>query len=373
MPTKNPPHSLVLWFAAILFACEGNLWGQVTQRLNLLYVACPGIRNYLEYGGHGILVFDIDRNHQFVRRIPLGGLDPSGKPINVKGICGNATTARIFVSTVKTLQCVDMMTEKLLWEKEYPGGCDRMSMSPDGQFLYVPSFEGPHWHVVDGLSGDVIAKLNPDSGAHNTIVGLDGRFAYMAGLKSPLLSIADTRTHQIVRTAGPFESSIRPFTINGAQTRCIVCINGLLGFEVGDLVSGKKLHRVEVAGFQQGPVKRHGCPSHGVGLTPDEKEVWVVDATNRRLHIFDNLKQPPQQLESIELSDEPGWITFSIDGKWAYPSTGQVIDTATRKIVTQLTDEHGAAVMSEKMLQVQFADGKPVQTGDQFGLGRRTN
>ena len=26
----------------------------------LLYVAEPGIRNYLEYGGHGVLVFDID-------------------------------------------------------------------------------------------------------------------------------------------------------------------------------------------------------------------------------------------------------------------------------------------------------------------------
>ena len=29
----------------------------------LLYVAEPGIRNYLEYGGHGLLVFDIDHGH----------------------------------------------------------------------------------------------------------------------------------------------------------------------------------------------------------------------------------------------------------------------------------------------------------------------
>ena len=32
----------------------------------LLYVAQPGIRNYLEYGGHGIIVFDIDDGHKFV-------------------------------------------------------------------------------------------------------------------------------------------------------------------------------------------------------------------------------------------------------------------------------------------------------------------
>ncbi|MFO1020038.1 MAG: hypothetical protein U0903_05005 [Planctomycetales bacterium] len=36
----------------------------------MLYVAVPGIRNYLEFGGHGIVVFDIDNGHKFVRRIP---------------------------------------------------------------------------------------------------------------------------------------------------------------------------------------------------------------------------------------------------------------------------------------------------------------
>ena len=47
--------------------------------------------------------------------------------------------------------------------------------------------------------------------------------------------------------------------------------------EVGDLKTGKMLHRVEVTGFEKGPVKRHGCPSHGIGLTPDEKELWLAD------------------------------------------------------------------------------------------------
>src|SRR5581483_7570545 len=49
-----------------------------------LYVAAPGIRDYLEYGGHGVLVFDIDHRHKFVKRIPFQGLDPQGKPDNVK-------------------------------------------------------------------------------------------------------------------------------------------------------------------------------------------------------------------------------------------------------------------------------------------------
>ena len=36
----------------------------------LLYVAQPGIRNYQQYGGVGVLVYDIDRDHAFVKRIP---------------------------------------------------------------------------------------------------------------------------------------------------------------------------------------------------------------------------------------------------------------------------------------------------------------
>jgi hypothetical protein len=39
---------------------------------HLLYVANPGTRNYVEYGGVGITVFDIDQNYKFVRRIPTG-------------------------------------------------------------------------------------------------------------------------------------------------------------------------------------------------------------------------------------------------------------------------------------------------------------
>ena len=78
-----------------------------------------------------------------------------------------------------------------------------------------------------------------------------------------------------MRSIGPFGNMIRPFTINGDQTLCFVNVNELLGFEVGDLKSGRMIHRVQVAGFENGPVKRHGCPSHGVGLTPDEKELWL--------------------------------------------------------------------------------------------------
>ncbi|MGH7967545.1 MAG: YncE family protein, partial [Limisphaerales bacterium] len=317
------------WSAGVilgLLCLSGAVLPAQASERRLLYVAEPGIRDYVEYGGHGLLVYDIDHGHRFVKRVPTSGLDEKGKPLNVKGVCANASMGRIYISTTRTVSCLDLETEKPIWEKAYEGGCDRLAISPDGKTIFVPSLEGDHWHVINAVTGDVIQKIVPHSGAHNTIFGLDGRHVYLAGLKSPVLTIFDAGTHEVSGTVGPFSNVIRPFTVNGRQTLCFVNVNGLLGFEVGDLRTGKVLHRIEVPGSKPGHEKRHGCPSHGIGLTPDEKELWLSDAANSQIHVFDATVMPPKRVASIRLRDQPGWVTFSIDGAFAYPSTGDVID-----------------------------------------------
>lgn len=342
-----------------------------TDVQRMLYVATPGIRDYLEFGGHGVLVFDIDQGHHFVRRIAFEGRRPDGRPLNVKGICASAATERLYVSTLEHLICIDLRTDHVLWQHTYESGCDRMSIAPNGQEIYLPTLEKDHWKVVDAGDGHELARITLHSGSHNTIYGLSGRYAYLAGLNSPHLAIVDTTTRNVVRKSGPFANSVRPFTINRAETRCYVNVNELLGFEVGDLETGQKLARVEVQGVAHGPVKRHGCPSHGIGLTPDESEIWLADGHNQMLHVFDNRTMPPQQRASIRLREQPGWVTFSLDGKYAYASTGEVIDTATKQMVTALRDEQGHEVHSEKMVEIQWRAGRVIATGDQFGLGRR--
>jgi DNA-binding beta-propeller fold protein YncE len=341
-----------------------------TADAHLLYVAVPGVRNYTEWGGIGVLVYDIADGFRFVRRIPTMQPAPGESPEAVKGICASAVTGRAYVSTPKRLLCVDLSTDALLWNRTYAGGCDRMAITPDGRVIYLPSFEGPHWNVVDAETGEVLTRIVTNSGAHNTICGADGARAYLAGLGSPLLRVVDTQTRTVVREVGPFGGVIRPFTVDAAQERCYVNVNELLGFEVGDLRTGAVLHRVEVPGFQRGPVKRHGCPSHGVGLTPDGAEVWVCDAANSRVHVFDATLAPPRLIRSIALRDQPGWITFTIDGRFAIPSTGEVIDAGSKRVVTALSDEAGHPVQSEKLLEIVFRDGRPMMAGDQFGLGR---
>ncbi len=339
------------------------------QSHRYLYVATPGIRDYLGYGGHGLLVFDIDNNHKFVKRIPLRGLHPNGKPSNVKGIAVSLPLNSIYVSTLEGMQRIDLSTDSIVWEKPYEGGCDRMAISPDGLTMYLPSLENSFWNVVDCKTGDVIKKIPVYKRAHNTIYSRTGNEVYLDDIGSPWLYVADAHKHEVARKVGPFANFVRPFTVNGKENRVYVTVDSLLGFEVGDLQQGTKIAHIVVEGWEPGPVRRHGNPSHGIALTPDEKELWLSDGHNMRIHIF-SARPPYQQLTTIPVQDMPGWLTLSIDGKYIYPSSGEVIDVKTRKTLLTLKDEFNNSVGSEKMLEVDFNGKKPVRAGNQFGIGQ---
>ena len=243
-----------------------------------------------------------------------------------------------------------------------------MSVTPDGRLMYLPSLEKDFWNVVDCATGNIITKLKGFKRAHNTLFGPSGTYVYLDDIGSPTLYVVDAKKHAVVHTVGPFRNNVRPFTINSAESLAFVTVDSLLGFEVGDLRSGKKLASISVQGWNAGPVRRHGNPSHGIGLTPDEQEIWLADGHNMRVHVF--RAQPPyQQLTTIPLQDMPGWISFSMDGRYMYPSSGEVIDVKTRKIITTLEDEFHNNVGSEKMVEIDFDGDRAVKAGDQFGIG----
>ena len=64
------------------------------------------------------------------------------------------------------------------------------------------------------------------------------------------------------------------------------------------------------------------------------------------------------------------WFTCSIDGAVIYPSTGDVVDIKSKKIIGALADEKGGMVETEKMLEVNFQGDRPVKAGDQFCFGQ---
>ena len=245
-----------------------------------------------------------------------------------------------------------------------------MSITPDGKMLYVPSFEKDTWNVVDGDDrrrghDDRAQERRAQHGrAVSTASGM-----YLAGLKSPLLVGRRHEDHKVVETVGPFAAAIRPFTVNGAQTLCFVNVNELLGFEIGDLKTGKKLHRVEVAGFKTGPgeAARLPQPRH----RPDARREGSLGRRRgqQRLHVFDATVMPPKQIESIKLARRAGLgdvqprrqVRLPLDRRGDRHQDSQDHRRAQRR------EGRGGAqreTHGNRFCRQQAADG------DQFGIGR---
>ena len=343
------------------------------QTRRLLYVAVPGAGNQSEYRGVGILVYDIDKGHTFVKRIPTWPVPSGQQPEQVRGIAASASARRLFISTVKRLAAFDLTTEKIIWEKTYDGTCcDRLALSPDGATIYAPAFGAPKWYVIDAANGMLLATIDTMGWPRQAIFSRDGSSVFLSAWESPVLSVVDAKTRKIVREIGPFTSYLCPFTINGRASQVFANVDGLVGFEVGDLQTGLILDRVIVEGYQMDMAEQYECPSHGIALTAEERELWVADGVDNRLHIFDATTYPPVASTTIEVRAQPRWVTFGIDGRYAYPSTGDVIDREAKKIVATLEDERGSFVHSERMLEIQFTGDDPTQAGEQTAAGGKS-
>ena len=330
-----------------------------------LYLSSPDGAQSEGRSGNAILVFDIDNRHQFVRRIEISSFKEG-----LRGFTANARTHRIYYSTTnRRLGCFDLETDKVVWERQYDAGCDRSSVTPDGAKIYVPTgwwsrMTNSGLLVINAASGEVMKRVPVGPQAHNSLVSLDGQFAFLGTETN--LTVFRTSDDSLARTiSGVGEFGVFPFTIDSKNHFAYVCLGKHVGFDVVDVQNGQVPHRV-LAG--ETPIAHR---THGAALTPDESELWISDQEGKQLFIFDAAQMPPKPKDRIDLSmGGHGWICFSLDGRYAWCHTPDVIDARTKKIVATLKDETGKPVCSSKFIEVQFRDGKVVEVGNEFGLGR---
>lgn len=330
-----------------------------------LYMSTPDGAQTDGRSGDGILVFDIDNDHRFVRRIQI----PVFKE-GLRGFCGNAKTHSVYYSTTsRRLGCFDLESEKVVWEQTYEAGCDRSSITPDGTKIYVPTgwwYRGTNsgFLVVNPRNGDVLKRISVNAQAHNSITSLDGKLVYLGTETN--LTLFRTSDDSVVRNfKGVGESGVFPFTVDSGNRFAYVCLGKHVGFDVVNLQTGEVPHRV-LAGDT--PIAHR---THGAALTPDETELWISDQDGKKLFIFDATQTPPRPKGQLELSmGGHGWVCFSLDGRYAWSHTPDVFDARTKKLVTTLKDENGKPVCSSKFIEVHIRDGKVVNMGNEFGLGR---
>jgi hypothetical protein len=169
----------------------------------------------------------------------------------------------------------------------------------------------------------------------------------------------------------PFSSDILT-VVDEERGVMYVTRRGFLGFRVLDLGSATSLYDVSFKGFTWNPRFGPNPPSHGLSLAPDRPELWVMDAPNSRVHVFDVSglpTRPPRQVADIRLSrplsgderscssecERIGSLQHSSDGKFVYVGdAGDVIDTSIRRPVANLEALHNSRVH----LELGFKDGR---------------
>jgi YVTN family beta-propeller protein len=369
---------------------------------HLLYVATPGDNG--DDDQSGVVVLDADHDYRFVKRISYG-LPASELPgEKVSGITASVPENKLYVTFDGHMEAFDLKTDQIAWTfmgepagvaRHYNGAastgcCERPWTLPDGETLFVASSYSNWVYYLDAHTGKVTGKVMvPDTPiTHNLVVTTDGKTAMVGSISGPEqhlanVSIVDVPAHKTLRTI-TFSDDVRPLTINHDGSLVYANVNNLDGFEIGDTKTGKVLKRVELPG-EMWKAKwadpnhhffGHGLPSHGIGLTPDESEIWVTDAINDAWQVWDNSPDGlnPVYNPSKTVHITPGigssWICMTNDGKLAFVGDGSIIDVRAHKVIGVMKDEYGRPIhAAEKVLYMAFQDGKLVETNNQFAAG----
>ena len=357
--------NLAISILAILLSLATLASGQ-SQTKRFLYISTPDAAQNNYKSGQGILVFDIDQGHKFVRRINIPEFQEG-----LRGFTGNLKTHAAYFSTSNhRVGAFDLEKEKIVWDKTYDRGADRSSMSLDGTKVYVPT---GYWDleadggllVLNAANGELVKRIQVGPAAHNSLVSLNGRFLFLGSQTT--FTMFDTHEEKMIRQIKDVgERAIFPYTVDSRNRIAYICLGNHVGFDIVDLETGKVLHRV-FAGKEQISHR-----THGAALTPDEKELWISDQVGKKLFIFDATKMPPEPKGEVDLSEGGhGWVTFSLDGRFAWTHTPDIFDAKTKKLIATLRDENGTPVSGSKYFEVHFRDGKVVEMGSEFGLGRK--
>ncbi|HLI06280.1 MAG TPA: hypothetical protein VKV40_06920 [Ktedonobacteraceae bacterium] len=334
-------------------------------------------------------VYNIDNNFALVKTVSMPMLN------EVRGVDADPASASLYIAYGGdggahgngSLLKYNLLTNSIVWSVNYPFGVDSPAITPDGKTIYLPdgelSYDGT-WHIINTSNGSVEGSIFVNTGAapHNTVVSLDGAYAYLGSLNYNYLVQVSTATNKITERIGPLVNGVRPFTINSADTFAFTTATGYLGFQVSSIKTGKVLYTVPVKGFSIPPSESSLPPSHGISLSPDEKQLYVMDNVNYYVHVFDISGLPnsaPVQIANIPLRSmagnqspcdydcsREGWILHSSSGQYAFiGDSGDIINTATQKSIMNLSSLYNSRVY----IEVDWTNGAPSYTTTRYGLG----
>jgi DNA-binding beta-propeller fold protein YncE len=308
-----------------------------------------GVAHYEYVASAGRLyVYDIDRRPLLVGSSALPGVR------GIRGIAASAATGMLYVSYAGSpsggghLLEFSLRSHRIVYARSYRFGIDSFDITHDGRLIFMPTGEdtsGHTWHVLAAATGRVVGAITAGRSPHDTVVAANGHHVFLGGASARYLYEADsTRPWRIAGRIGPLEpagiAGIRPFTVKADESLAFTTGDRYLGFQVSDVASGRVLYSVAVPGFTIPRGDVESVDSHGIGLSPDERYLWLLDAPHRAVHEFDISALPgraPTLVATVHVSSRPGWLNLSRDGRYLFVGdAGTVIDTRPRRTVARL-------------------------------------
>jgi YVTN family beta-propeller protein len=252
----------------------------------------------------------------------------------------DGTRAYISCESENTLWATDTKTGKLLGKAALSGHPNNIAISKDGRRVFVGILSGAGAvEVIDTASLKSIKTIAVKGGVHNAYVTRDGKYVVAGSIVGKILTVIDAQTLQPVWEL-PFEAGVRPIAFetgnDGSTTRMFVQLSAFHGFAVVDFKTHQIVSRIKLPDEPNGGTAQGGAPSHGIGVSPDGKTLWVDSALANAVFVYS--LPDLQVLGYVRTEQVPDWLAFTPDGKKLYVANSgsnsvSVIDTTTRKQV----------------------------------------
>ncbi len=272
------------------------------------------------------------------------------------GIAFSPDATRVYISneSESVLDVVDRKSGEVLQKVPLSARPNNIAITKDGGWVLVGIRAEPGVvDVIDTRSLRRVKSIPVDGSVHNVFVTPDGKYAVSGSIENKAATVIDLHSEQAVWEV-KFDRSVRPMAFepnpDGSTSRIFVQLSGFNGFAVVDFAKHAEVARIKLPdqptgfGIEEG---RTGTPSHGIGVAPDGKSLWVNSTVANAVFKYSlpeikliGYAELPEvhPLGHAPAGAVPEWITFTPDGKLVYVSNSgarsvSAIDTRTLKIV----------------------------------------
>jgi YVTN family beta-propeller protein len=268
--------------------------------------------------------------------------------------------SRVYISNEadSTLDVVDRKAGKIIKKVPLSGHPNNIAVTKDGSRVVVAIAEQPGALDFIDTSSLSIAKTVPVNGRqHNVYVTPDGKYSVSGSTRTGVISVVDLQTEQPAWEV-KLDAGIRPMTFevnpDGSTRRVYAQLSNLNGFAVVDFATRKEVDRIKLPDDPTGfgtQENRLSSPSHGIGVAPDGKTLWVTSLSANAIFVYalpdlklqGHVALPELKLKSFSqsLGALPNWVTFTPDGKLLYVSNSGIrsvsaINTSAMKVVANI-------------------------------------